>query len=193
MKNLKINFITIFLTWIIGLIIGVFLCKFFDFPYFGVDKNINLIHLLSVLSPIAVGVYINRVISKNNEKSAQINKIFNRKIEETEDLINSLSENIQSLQFDFYKIVNKITRIKRCIKLMQKHGIINEVEARDYLEVFSHVSTALTQSDKDVKISKGIITINNNFSVFIIDTLDRVQNELFEKSMDIINEKAIIS
>lgn len=189
MKNSEVKTIAIIISGLIGLCIGILVNKLTNFPYFAVDKNVNIVHLLSILSPIAVGIYINIIINKKNEQDSSSKKIFTEKINEIENQIVSFVELIEQQKFNIFTIISKATRIKRGYLLLKDYNVLTSDECSESLESINTIKEKLTVSSSTVKIHKNIVEINDNNVSEVSDALDREKNKLFNKKLDIIRNK----
>lgn len=188
MQKKKSRILNTLFTGVIGIVLGVIINRTIDFPYFVIDKNINVIHLLSILTPIAVAIYINIIISKNNEQNSQSKKIFIDKLNEIENLIESFAEFIEVNSFDFYKFLSRKKQIIRSLKLIKDHGILTEQEHIKYTTVLQEIDERVTTVRIDVVIIDAKIKVNNAILSSITNDLDQLRSEIFVKKLHVIQE-----
>jgi len=189
MKKRNNNYLELIFAGFVGLVLGVIINKIIiDFPFFVVDKNLNLFQLLAICSPIVVAIYINAIITRNNEISNHSKKIFIDKCSEVDNLIENLMDFVETKAFDFYKFLSITTRIHRCLKLMKKHQILTDKEFAEYFENLIDFKDKSTVTSEDVVIKKGIVEIKSTSLSYILDSMDRLRNRIFEKKLQIIRE-----
>ena len=187
MLKIKNNYFEIFFAGFVGLVFGIIINKIIiNFPFFVVDKNLNLFQLLSICSPIVVAIYINAIINKNNEMNSQSKKIFIDKLNETDSIIENLMDFVETKSFDFYKFINITTRIIRCFKLMKSYKIYTGEEYADYMESILEIKNAAT--GEGIVIDNGIITIKSTVLSDITNSMYELRNKVFEKKLQIIQE-----
>lgn len=188
MKKKKSKILNSLFAGVIGIVVGAIINRTIDFPYFVIDNKINIIHLLSILTPIAVAIYINIIISKNNEQNSQAKKIFIDKLNEIENLIMNFAEFVEGNSYDIYKFLNKKKQIIRSLKLIKDHGILTGQENTKYTRVLQEIDEKVTTARSNVTIIDGMVKINNTVLSSITDDLDRLRSNIFEKKLDVIQE-----
>lgn len=142
---IKIKTIWLILLFLITLIIGIFAGKLFSIPYFEIDPKINVLHAISILTPIFVAVVVGVILDQHKESNKIKRDLVLSRIDELYTTVNELHEILDP------PTNISLTDINKKLKAIGTHGlsIKSIIMAANYKES-SHVN-AYTETHKALK------------------------------------------
>lgn len=196
LTNYKFGGLAIFLALLLGFLIG----KFVSFQYFIIEKNINLIDILSIAVTISAAYWVTKILDKQKENFRTSKDLFLKRTDEISEIIRNLNTLVQSRNFQIVEITSMIKRINMSISsingiLPKNHINIDEHLFNKIKMVLQEINILLTFTNPNtstlvshpIQINSGNITITNIRLNEVEIKIDEFKNCLLQYELAINN------
>lgn len=179
---------------------GYLMSKITNLPFFSIQKEINPLHLLSILTTILVAVLISIIFDQHKEKNKIGKSLFFKRINDIDFMLDKLHETLESSSIDLIHAISVNKRLRSAMTFvfiaLKKNKIIVDTQKAQidkYLKELNvsmtstPVSSAETNSSPTIEIRAGLITYSDQRASQIGSQIEVLRNELFKLQM-LIND-----
>jgi hypothetical protein len=153
---IKIKLIWVIMLLVVALIIGALAGKLISIPHFEVDPKINVLHAISILTPLLVAIVVGVMLDQQKESNKIKRDLILRRIDDLYETVNELHDTL-----DQPKDV-LLTEINKKLKAIGTHGISirSIIKAANFRES-SHIDS-YNESHKILKNKLTMTDITEN-------------------------------
>lgn len=198
LQNMKINKYLHIVLIIIVFTFGYIVSKIVNIPHFSIQKEINPIHLISILTTIFVAILISIIFDQHKERNKVGKGLFFDKIEDIYNILEKIHGLIETKKIDLSTATSSIKRLRSSIRFifvaLENKRIVatdhkNRIESilKDMNSAMTNTPIAETHSTANtpLSISDGVITYSQQRAAHISSQVEVLKNELFKLQMTI--------
>lgn len=196
----KINLVNVAISlsiFVFGFVIG----KIINFPFFEMDKNINLVHIASLGTTVLIAILVSKVINKETQECRVEKDLLIKKLDDLLGLIETIHSDIFKKEIDYSSAAATIKRIRGSLTyileitkqvpiLIEKdllEGITNTIsELKDKLtNTPSNLETDI--ENLPLKVKNGIIHIHKDRLTLVEGVIGKLKNQILSLQL-VINK-----
>jgi hypothetical protein len=198
MKRKIINIIGCLVVFSIGITIG----KLFNWGYFELSKEVNIIDALTLFVTIGVAIYVAKILEKEVQDVRIEKELYIAKITEIESILKDFEILVEEKDSSYNKINNRINSCR-----MKKGSIFNtikenlkqiktkdfdsfEKEITDGINSLKRLLTetpAVKETNPAISVKKDIVTYSPNRIIEINTEINSISENLFKIKVRINN------
>jgi hypothetical protein len=172
---------------IISFIAGITIGKFITFPFFEIDKHLNVVEISSILTTLIAAYLITNVLEKSKQNFRVEKDLLIKRLEDIDHMYDDISLKIDSANFSYSEAASIIKRIRTsftCLfKLLENTKINFDSSIKENMaQEISELKDLLTDTPQiaDDKISRSNLPIDVKNDVLILSRshLLRIETKL---------------
>lgn len=196
MKKVNYNNILSIVYLLLAVISGVVIGKIIDFPFFELDKHLNIVEISSIITTILAAFLITNVLEKNKQDSRIEKDLLIKRLGDIDHLFDDIITKIGTDKYSYIEAASTIKRIRTsfvCIfNLIEKTKIeLNHTLKEKVTNELGELKDLLTDTpqiqDKSIQKSNLSITVKNNILVLSKTHAINIETKINSLKNDCIN------
>lgn len=192
---MNVRHLGILLLSVLLLIIGYILGVVFTVPGIYIHKQINPVHLLSILLSIFLAIFVSLLLDRAKVAREKIKDLVNRKVQVVSELIEDYEQAIASGSVQYSTIVSFNKKIRSSVRFVVNSlkstslGKCNDLErsevyCKDLVELTTKVEFS-EDGEADLVVSEGVAKFSKDKMAEISSKLSTLSNCLFAAQISI--------
>jgi len=195
---MKVNKIIFIIFVFLAFIFGYLVSKMVNLPGISVQKEVNPLHFISILTTLSVAIVVSIIFDQFKEKNKVGKSLFFKRIEDVIEITDKINSHIEREEIEYSIAVSMNKRLRSSMififKALIEKNIIDNHQKDKIEKLLKDINNSMTNTpispDGDnghdlLKIENGIIKYSHQRSSQICSRIEVFKNELFNLQMAI--------